>query len=110
MGQKKIGQKISDEKWTTNQIKCRTENWTKETRQNWTKKSDENRTRQNWTKKSDIRLRKSDIGHQTSDTGHKISEICYFVHLTLDIRYWREDIRHPTVGQEFRQKIGQEII
>lgn len=37
MGQKKIGQKISDEKWTTNQIKPRTENWTKETRQNWTK-------------------------------------------------------------------------
>lgn len=97
MGQKKIGQKISDEKWTTNQIKRRTENWTKE-------------TRQNWTKKSDIRLRKSDIGHQTSDIGHKISEICYFVHLTLDIRYWRQDIRHPTVGQEFRQKIGQEII
>lgn len=60
------------------------------------------------------------IGHQTSKIGHwtsnirywtsEISEICYFVHLTLDIRYWRQDIRHPTVGQEFRQKIGQEII
>lgn len=61
MGQKKIGQKISDEKWTTNQIKPRTENWTKETRQNWTKKSDENRTLDIKHQILDIRYQKSAI-------------------------------------------------
>ena len=68
-GTKKIGQKISDEKWTTNQIKRRTENWTKETRQ---KIGPKNRMK--------IGLDKigQKIGHQTSKIGH----------WTSNIRYW----------------------
>ena len=76
-------------KWTTNQIKPRTENRTKETRQKIGQTNRiKNRTIKNWTKNrtSDFENRTLDIRHQI---GHKTSEICYFGHLTLDIKHWR---------------------